>query len=403
MLIFASNGSFIYTTYVAHLRIRHLQGFLEKQAKFWPVVGVLGLRQVGKSTLLRSLSSASHYVTLDDQDQLEDANLSAKNFLAKRPRPLVIDEVQKCPALFDSLKFVIDRERRPGQFLLSGSSQFSSKLGIRESLTGRIGLLYLYPLTLAESHSLEFSPGRISTIPQQKPRFTPEQALSQFSSGSLPVPLFTRDSENVASFLQNWLDATLLRDLRRLVGNRYDPDFALSLLHDIGRAMRDGELPRLAHLRSDARKARPYLAALEDVFVLQKLVAHHAAAGGDAWLPTDTGIATHLMGGVAGEGSTLSLSRVFLLNELRARNEYNGSRLPLVYYRTARGGPVDLVWGNVPIKMSILPPSRAAYDRRPLEAAAKKLGSKRCILVHLREEFAVARSGLSSVPLTAWS
>ncbi len=90
---------------MAHLRDRHLIAQLRKSSRFWPVVGVLGLRQAGKSTLLSSLLRLPNHVTLDDQDALEDARLSAKNFLAKLRTPVAIDEAQKAPALFDAIKF----------------------------------------------------------------------------------------------------------------------------------------------------------------------------------------------------------------------------------------------------------------------------------------------------------
>src|SRR3989338_1778801 len=95
-----------------HRRERHLTGFLKKQSSFWPVVGVVGLRQVGKSTLFRELIGLSaHYLTLDDEDTRGNAEASPKAFLVRQETPLVLDEVQKCPALFDAVKSAVDRRR----------------------------------------------------------------------------------------------------------------------------------------------------------------------------------------------------------------------------------------------------------------------------------------------------
>src|SRR3989338_11518324 len=98
-----------------HRRSRHLMGLLKKQASFWPVVGVIGLRQVGKSTLFRELIGLSPYLSLDDDDTRMDAEASAKAFLAKNETPDVIDEVQKCPPLFAAIKSAVDRKRVPGR------------------------------------------------------------------------------------------------------------------------------------------------------------------------------------------------------------------------------------------------------------------------------------------------
>jgi len=155
----------------------------KKSAQFWCVTAVLGLRQCGKSTLPNILFDLPNYVTLDDLDALEDAQISAKNFLAKLDTPLVIDEVQKASALFDAIKYRVDRNRRPGQYFLAGSSTFSAKIGIRESLTGRIGFHYLYPLTLAEAHGEEYSVERVLPVHGENCRFRQAQALAQLAGG----------------------------------------------------------------------------------------------------------------------------------------------------------------------------------------------------------------------------
>jgi len=68
----------------------------------------------------------------------------------------MIDEVQKAPNLFDAIKLRVDKKRIPGSYFLTGSSSFSSKIGIHESLTGRIAISHLHPLSLAELHAAPF-------------------------------------------------------------------------------------------------------------------------------------------------------------------------------------------------------------------------------------------------------
>jgi predicted AAA+ superfamily ATPase len=201
---------------MAHFRKRHLIAQLEKSARFWPVVGVLGLRHTGKSTLLSSLPGVPNHVTLDDRDAVEDARISAKSFLAKLPTPLAIDEAQKMPALFDAIRLAVDRWRTPGKYFLTGSAQFSARLGIRESLAGRIGLHYLYPLTLAEAHQADFSTERATPLHQEPPRFQQRHALEQLARGGLPTPLFTRRAEERQLFFTGWPETTVERDATRV-------------------------------------------------------------------------------------------------------------------------------------------------------------------------------------------
>ena len=388
---------------MAHLRNRHLLEQIRKSARFWPVTGVLGLRQCGKSTLLNHLLKLPNHVTLDDQDALEDARMSAKNFLAKLDTPLVIDEAQKVPALFDAIKYNVDRKREPGKYFLTGSSTFSAKIGIRESLTGRIGLHYLYPLTLAEAYQKEFSTKRAVPLHGESCRFPQAQALEQLASGGLPVALFTRNPEERKSFFTNWLETSVIRDAARAYGDRYNPDIAWSILRQMASALAEGEVPTLRHFKQNSRSLRKYLQSLEDIFLLQKLSPHDTSVGHEVWLPSDTGIAAHLMNGTLGEGRSLSLGRIFVLKEIRAVAEYAGRRVQPIYYKSSRGSPVDLIWSGVPIKISVSPKSQAAYDERALSAAMKKLKSKTGLLAWAHDGTELHERGVSHVPWTYWS
>lgn len=388
---------------LAHLRNRHLIAQLRQSAKFWPVVGVLGLRQCGKATLLASLLGIPNYVSLDDQDALEDALLSAKNFLAKLPTPLVIDEAQKAPALFDAIKLNVDRRREPGRYFLTGSSRSSARIGVRESLTGRIGLHYLYPMTLAEAHGEEYSTKRATPIHSEKPRFPQAQALEQLTCGGLPTPLFTRGPKERKLFFTSWLETTVVRDAARAFGKSYDPDVAWSILRQMARALAEGESPGTRHFRQNARTLRRYLQAMEDIFLLQKLVPHDLAQGQDVWLPTDAGVASFLMNGSLGEGRSLSLGRIFVLKEIRAVAEYAGKRAPPVFYKSARGSPVDFIWEDVPIKVSVSPRAQVSYDERALQGAMHKLRAPRGILAWAHDGVELAPQGISHVPWTFWS
>lgn len=387
-----------------HDRKRSLAPLLKKQSQFWPAIGLLGLRQSGKSTLLRDQLQMGSYTTLDDSDTLDDARTSAKHFLAKLKTPVIIDEVQKAPDLFDAIKLRIDQNKRPGSYFLTGSSQWSSKIGVRESLTGRIGIFYLYPFTLSEAHRVAFEPKRARATHSLLPRFSTDQLTQHASQGALPVPLFTRDEAQRKSYYELWLETSILRDAARVYGKGYDSDQAWSILRQMGRALHEGELPSMKHFKQNSRKLRKYLEAFEMIFLVRKTPCHEAGVGTDIWLPTDPGLVTALSGSTFGEGLSLSVIRVATLNEILAVSEYSGNRLRPTYYKTSRSAPVDLIWGDTAIKISNLAKSQIAYDERPLMAAVKKLGLKRGLLctrfseIDLRE-----KSILGQVPWTYWS
>jgi predicted AAA+ superfamily ATPase len=116
-----------------------------------PVVVVTGMRQVGKTTLLRHEPGLRErrYLNLDDFATLEAARRNPEALLAD-DQDLTIDEAQKCPELLTLLKTSVDRRRRPGRFLLSGSANFSLLKSVSESLAGRAVILQLHPFSRRE-------------------------------------------------------------------------------------------------------------------------------------------------------------------------------------------------------------------------------------------------------------
>jgi predicted AAA+ superfamily ATPase len=119
------------------------------------VIAIQGARQSGKIFLVRELLSpelpTSSYVIFDRPADRELAESASESFLEKyaASAPLIIDEAQKVPKIFDTIKFLVDLQRRPGKYLLLGSTEFSKKTLIRESLTGRISTVRMFPLTCA--------------------------------------------------------------------------------------------------------------------------------------------------------------------------------------------------------------------------------------------------------------
>ena len=126
---------------------------LQEYLKTFPVVAVVGSRQVGKSTLVRQpeVGEGRRYVTLDDFGALSVAQSDPKSFLSLDD-PLTIDEVQMAPGLLREIKRLVDEDRRPGRFLLTGSADLDHCADISSVLAGRVGILRLPPIAMAEEH-----------------------------------------------------------------------------------------------------------------------------------------------------------------------------------------------------------------------------------------------------------
>ncbi len=130
---------------------RVLEATLKKYVQYFPIIGLTGPRQSGKSTLLQHVLPEYTYVTFDDYRIISLFHNDPERFLTIYNDKVIFDEVQKLPELFNHIKMAVDKNRdHKGTFVLTGSSQFSLLKNSSESLAGRIGLLSLYPFQFAE-------------------------------------------------------------------------------------------------------------------------------------------------------------------------------------------------------------------------------------------------------------
>ena len=387
---------------MAHERARFLNAHLKRQGKLWPVVGVVGLRQCGKTTMLRDQLQISSYVTLDDDDDLTAAHAAPKVFIARHSLPLIIDEIQKAPKLFDAIKLLVDKKRIPGQFYITGSTQFSDRVGIRESLTGRIGLCQLFPMTLAEAQ--KHPP--LTSLPKlsSAPRFSWESLLQHSSKGGMPVPMFLRDEGQVKDYWKGWLETSIYRDLAICFRKSYQPETTKLILRTMGRVMADGEMPTLSHFEIDSRRLRNYLEAMETIFMVRRISCHERGVGKDVWVFGDSGLAEYCIGNSKSDQATLSLIRHTLWNETSALMGYLGVSDNRQYFKSARGTVVDWVWDNIPMKI-VTSLNQRAFHERALRGAMAALNAKTGYLIAPtdRLETPPKAGGVGVLPWSMWS
>lgn len=116
-----------------------------------PVVCLLGPRQCGKTTLAKTVVEADRaYLTLDEESYLNTAIQDPDGFVDPLPKRVILDEVQRAPGLLTAIKRSVDRDRRAGRFLLTGSANLLLLPGVSESLAGRMEIIPLQPLTESE-------------------------------------------------------------------------------------------------------------------------------------------------------------------------------------------------------------------------------------------------------------
>src|SRR5713226_2126119 len=136
---------------------RHLTEKLTSTLRTTRVINIVGPRQTGKTTLVRDMVEAARFLDLDDESLLASLALDPYGQLStllaetrKAELPIVIDEVQRLPQITLALKRIVDRDRRPGQFVLTGSSDIFTTPKALDTLAGRFSTLTLRPLSTAE-------------------------------------------------------------------------------------------------------------------------------------------------------------------------------------------------------------------------------------------------------------
>ena len=163
---------------------------LKRLASQFPVVGITGPRQSGKSTLAKMTFPQKKYISFDDKSIREIAIANPKDFLFAFPDGAIIDEAQKVPEIFDAVKYFVDNQDfEPGKFILTGSSQFKLKENMTDSLAGRVAFLKLLPFSIAELKENEMLPqnpyqailkGNYPPLYDEKKHFIPDDWFENY-------------------------------------------------------------------------------------------------------------------------------------------------------------------------------------------------------------------------------
>lgn len=200
---------------------RHIEPVVARRARNSKAILLTGPRQVGKSTLFKHLFSDVNQVTFDDDLLLAQAAEDVGLFLLNNPCPLMIDEVQKCPSIFNRLKIVLDNTDKLSNFYLTGSQKLQLMENISDSLAGRISIVELDGLSLREINEVDFNQHFVPSAEYLNER---EKYLKKYSvdiwetihRGSFPE-LYVNPEREWIDYYQSYVKTYLERDVNRLV------------------------------------------------------------------------------------------------------------------------------------------------------------------------------------------
>ena len=321
-----------------------------------PAVVVTGARQTGKSTLAQELTPGTRrFLTLDDLDVLDAARRDPDALVGGIP-PVTLDEVQRAPDLLHAVKRAIDRQRRPGQFLLTGSANLLLMEKVSESLAGRASYLTLWPLTRREQlglgcggcweELLEAPDEHWSELLAAQPD-QPEDWPALARRGGFPTPAVQLATERErAVWFDGYIRTYLERDLLGLSAISGLPDFRRLMraaCYRLGQLVNQTELGRDVALPQPT--VRRYLNLLETSYLLVR-IAPFAVNRTKRLIKSpklywaDTGVALHLAQGAEPGGAHLEN---IVLHDLLAWRDARLDYADVFHWRTTLGEEVDFV------------------------------------------------------------
>jgi len=338
---------------------RYLAPRLREALGDTPAVLIHGPRQSGKTTLARAVGEPRGYtyVSFDDEAMRAAARSDPVGFVNGLPAKTILDEVQRVPEIFTSLKVAIDHRRTAGRFILTGSANVLFVPSLADSLAGRMGILRLHPL--AQSEIEDRRPHFIDTLFRGGFRTGIAERLAtglaeRIAAGGYPAALARRAAARRRAWYRDYVETQIQRDVRDLA-RIHSLDALPKLL--AAAAAQTAQLINVADLAAPFELTRQtiheYVTVLERVFLLERLPSWHTnrlsrLVKRPKLHVGDTGVACALLGidaaGLDRDRQVLgSMLETFVLQELRRQASWRPAPPGFFHFRDRDDFEVDIV------------------------------------------------------------
>ncbi len=339
---------------------RTSEDVIKNLSKQFKVVLVTGARQVGKSTLLKHCDENRNYVSLDDLSERELAINEPKLFLEAHKAPLIIDEIQYAPNLLSYIKLIVDKSDKKGQYWLTGSQQFHLMKNVSESLAGRVGILDLRGLSLAE---LSQTPNNEPFFPdleyiqerrEKHKNYSTSDIFKIIYNGSFPALNNQDEFQDRNAFYSAYIRTYIERDIRDLFSISNEMKF-LNFIRVV--AARTGQVLKYSELANAVDISEPTAKTWLSVLVSSNMVYllepyYRNITKRMTKMPKiyflDTGLCSYLTGWSSPEviekgAMNGAFFETFVVSEILKSYRHNGER-PLIYwYRDTQQKEIDLL------------------------------------------------------------
>ncbi|MEO5823111.1 MAG: ATP-binding protein [Vicinamibacteraceae bacterium] len=338
---------------------RYLAPRLREALADTPAILIHGPRQSGKTTLARAVGEPRGYgyESFDDDATRDAAVTDPVGFVDRLPPKVILDEVQRVPGLFTSLKAAIDRRRTSGRFILTGSANVLLVPALADSLAGRMGILRLHPLAQCEIENTR--PRFIETLFQRGFKTGLSERLGvglaeRIVSGGYPAALARRTMARRQGWYRDYVDTQVQRDVRDFTRLRSFDALPKLLTLAAGQTARLVNVTELAGPFELTRQTiHDYVTLLERVFLVERLSPWHRnrlsrLVKRPKLHMGDTGVACALLGinaaGLDKDRQLLGqMLETFVLQELRRQATWRPIPIDFYHFRDRDDFEVDMV------------------------------------------------------------
>lgn len=317
---------------------RSISTIIKKLENQYPVITILGPRQSGKTTLVKELYKDKEYVTFDDISIREIASRSPIDFIKAFPDGVVIDEAQKVPDIFDAIKYYADKDKKPGKYILTGSSQLKLKTNMSDSLAGRTAIIRLLPFSLDEVITSEQS----------------DDPYDYILKGMYP-PLYDKDSvKDKYYWFNNYIETYINQDVTELINAKNISEFKKFIKIC---AIHSGQILNVDNISRDMGVSAPtiksWLSILESSYII-RLIQTDSVNIGKALIKSpklyfsDSGLLCHLLNIESKEDLLLSkykghIVETFAISEIIKSRTNTGKNTDISYYRDVKKKEIDVI------------------------------------------------------------
>ena len=354
---------------------RHYSQLINELLSFFPCIALIGVRQCGKTTLLKHLPDSWKYFDMEKGSDFGIISNDPDLFFRLNTNHIAIDEAQLLPSVFSALRVAIDSDRSsPGRFIVTGSSSPELIKSISESLAGRIAIIEISPLSMGEAFSKEISPlyeslvnsAPIESLLNLPIRHSIQEVHQYWLKGGYPEPWLKNNSRFTTLWMDNYRQTYINRDILRLFPNLDLQKFRLfvTLLSNLsGNIINYSNIARALAISQPT--ARDYLQIAHGTFIWRNIPSFDKS--------TSKRIVKHPKGYLRDSGLLHNMLHIKTIEQLQGHPSLGASWEAMIienicrnlnvlgidynyfHYRTGGGAEVDLIlegdFGLLPIEI----------------------------------------------------